>query len=77
MQKPAPARVKAGRKADMTNKYVFAVKVFRGYKKGWQIAKIFPTMAAADAWMAETVRANGYYYGDFRISRVLDARDEE
>lgn len=61
----------------MKKKYVYAVKVFRGYKKGWEIEKIFPTMMAADAWMAETVRANGYYYGDFRISRMIDARGEE
>lgn len=61
----------------MKKKYVYAVKVFHGYKNGWKIKKIFPTMRAADAWITETVRANGYYYGDFRISRMLDARDEE
>jgi len=58
----------------MKSNYVYAVKVYRGYEKGWQIARIFTKAADADSWIAETVKANGYYYGDFRISRILDAR---
>lgn len=50
-------------------KATWIVKAFTGYKTGWQEIKRFSNPAAADEWLCNYVRANGYLITDFNIVR--------
>jgi regulator of protease activity HflC (stomatin/prohibitin superfamily) len=48
-------------------KATWIVKAYTGYKTGWQEIKSFSSPAAADEWLCNYVRANGYSITDFNI----------
>jgi hypothetical protein len=50
-------------------KATWIVKAYTGYKTGWQEIKSFSSPAAADEWLCNYVRANGYSITDFNIIR--------
>ncbi len=49
-----------------TKKSAWVVKVNQGIN-GWRDFKKFDNPAAADEWLCNFVRSNGYWIGDFTI----------
>ncbi len=50
-------------------KTTWIVKAYTGYKTGWKEIKSFESPAAADLWLCNYIKENGYSAADFNIVR--------